>query len=468
MMKKLSALVCQSKVSGTALLMSIGMSAPLLVGCAMNLCATEPGDPHCIGPGGDTPGGPPAALSVSPVRLSLSQGGALTIKLGDQPQVGARAFLRRAQAADLTLGPVEQAEQSVTISAAQLSGRSPGLAQLVVMLADHTELTAPLRLFMEPTFRDAPKEYDTKPESNYPIWAGIGDQGALYTLNSFPPFSGSSERQLRLVDYQYNKGVFAPRSPQSFGAYRGYPISEQGPGRGAVIGDQVVAISKNPVNQQFPILTDLCSVKVQTCRQLNPMSLEFQKILGLAADRRGALVAVQTDTTTLVYRGTDESPFAERLSLAGMPTANKGALALVAVGDLDGDTQPDLVQAHQSGGASVFLRATDSKELRYSEAYSQKLGAALGGLPTALAVGDVDGDGLDDVALGRSGSVMLLVNQGEGGFTAAPAIATGMVTAIDSIALGNIDSSTGNRSTDLAVASSSGQRLAVLINQASF
>lgn len=466
MMKKLSALVCQSKLAGTALL--LGVSAPLFAGCALNLCATEPGDPHCIGPGGNPSSGTPAALSVSPVRLSLSQGGALTLKLGQAPPSGAVAFLRRAQAADLTLGPVEHAEQSVMISAAQLSGRAPGLAQLVVVLADHSELTAPLRLFMEPSFRDAPKEYDTKTESNYPLWTGIGDLGAVYTLNSFPPFSGSQERQLRLVDYQYNKTVFALRSPQSFGAYRGYPITDQVPGRGALIGDQIVSISKNPVNQQFPILTDLCSVKTQTCRQLNPMSLEFQKVLGLAADRRGALVAVQTDTGVLVYRGTEDSPFTERLSLAGAPTANKGALAGIAVGDLDGDTQPDLVQVHQGGGVSVYLRAVDSKELRYSEPYSQKLGAALGGLPTALAVGDLDGDGLDDVALARGGSVVPLLNQGEGGFMAAPAITTGMVTAIDSIALGNVDSMTGSRSTDLAVSSSSGQRLAVLINQSPF
>lgn len=466
MMKRLSALVCQSK-AGAALL--IGMSAPLFAGCAMNLCATEPGDPHCIGPGGSDPGvGKPAALSVSPARLSLSQGGVLTIKFMEPPPAGATAFLRRAQAADLTLGPVGQAEQSVMISATQLSGRTPGLAQLVVVLADHTELTVPLRLFMEPSFRDAPKEYDTKTESNYPIWTGIGDLGAVYTLNSFPPFSGSTDRQLRLVDYQYNKAAFTLRSPQSFGAYRGYPINDQGPGKGAVLGEQIVAISKNPLNQQFPVLTDLCSVKTQTCQQLNPMALEFQKILGLAADRRGAVVAVQTDTEVLVYRGSEASPFAERLSLTGSPTANKGPLALVAVGDLDGDTQPDLVQLHQGGGASVFLRATDSKALRYSEAYSQKLGAALGGLPTAIALGDLDGDGLDDVALARAGSVVPLLNQGDGGFTAAPAIATGMVTAIDSIALGNIDSMTGNRSTDLAVSSSTGQRLAVLINQSPY
>lgn len=465
MMKRLSALVCQSKVAGTALV--IGMSAPLFAGCAMNLCATEPEDPHCIGPGGDPVGGMPHQLSVSPARLSLSQGGALTVKLGTQPAAGAKAFLRRAMAADLTLGSVEQTEQSVTISAAQLSGRTPGLAQLVVVLADHTELTAPLRLFMEPAFRDPPKEYDTKTESNYPLWVGIGDLGAVYTLNSFPPFMGSTDRQLRLVDYQYTKTAFALRSPQSFGAYRGYPISAEVPGRGAMIGDQIVAISKNPVSQQFPILTDLCSVKAQTCRQLNPMTIEFQKLLGLAADQHGALVAVQTDTEALVFRGTEDAPFVERLSLTGAP-ANKGALALVAVGDLDGDTQPDLVQVHQGGGASVFLRATDSKVLRYSEPYSQKLGAALGGLPTALAVGDLDGDGLDDVVLGRSGSVTLLLNQADGGFTATPALATGMVTAIDSIALGNIDSMTGNRSTDLAVASSTGQRLALLINQAAF
>lgn len=466
MLKGFSRLMFQSKftLSASGLLLA-GVTLGALGGCASNLCDTEPDSPNCeqIVPPDQL------SLSVTPLRLSLSQGGMLNVKLGGRPPAGTRAFLRRAQSADLLLGTLEKSEQTLAIGAAELTGRTPGLAQIIVTQPDQTEMTAPLRLFVEPSFRNAAREYDTKQDGNAPIWTGIGDNGGVYTINSFAPFAGSPDRQLRIVDYQYNNSMLAPKSPQSFGAYRGYPISDQLPGRGALIADQVVAVSKNPVSLMYPVLTDLCGIKSQTCRQLNPMTLEFQKVMGLAADRRGLLVAVQTDAQVLAYRGSEATPFGEALTLTGMGS-NKGSTVAVAVGDLDGDGQPDLVTLHQGPmGVSVFLRGSDSKLLRYSEPYSMQLQTAMGGvLPTAVAIADLDGDGLDDVALALGSTVTLLLNQGEGGFAAAEPISTSMTMAIDAIALGNIDPATGNHSTDVAVSSSTSQRVAVLLNQAAY
>lgn len=469
MSRTLSKLMFQSSVARKTSMTAGGLAGGLLVaaaltaGCATNLCETAPEDPHCAGT--VTPG--QLTLSVSPLRLSLSQGGSLTVKLGSTPPAGTRAFLRRAGAGDLLLATLDKSEQMVAVKAADLVGRTPGMAQLVVSQADQADMTVSMRLFVEPVFKDPPKEYDTKADGNSPIWAGVGENGGIYTLNTFPPFMGSPDKQLRIVDYQYGNGMLALRAPQSFGAYRGYPISDMLPGRGAIVADRVVAVSKNPVSAMYPVLTDLCSYKTQTCQQLNPMTLEFQKLLGLAADRRGNLVAVQTDAQVLAYRGSDVTPFSERLTLQGMGT-NKGAVVAVAVGDLDGDGQPDLVTLHQGPiGASVFLRASDTRTLRYSDPYSAQLQGALGGvLPTAMVMADLDADGLDDVALARGSMVSLLINQGDGSFSAMSPIAS--ITAIDGLALGSVDVGAGSRSTDLVISSSVSQKLSVLLNQAAY
>ena len=71
-----------------------------------------------------------------------------------------------------------------------------------------------------------------------------------------------------------------------------------------------------------------------------------------------------------------------------------------------------------------------------------------------------------DVALARGSMVSLLINQGDGSFSAMSPIAS--ITAIDGLALGNVDVGAGSRSTDLVVSSSVSQKVALLLNQATY
>jgi FG-GAP-like repeat/FG-GAP repeat len=135
------------------------------------------------------------------------------------------------------------------------------------------------------------------------------------------------------------------------------------------------------------------------------------------------------------------------------------AYGIPVIGDLNGDHLPDIAVANSCGSVSVFLNLGDgglSAEATYSigASYASTNGVALlassnglsdlaafgsysvsvlhndgaGGFPTwspvatqsspffALASGDLNGDGLDDLAVGESGGVEVLLAIGDGGF----------------------------------------------------
>ena len=91
---------------------------------------------------------------------------------------------------------------------------------------------------------------------------------------------------------------------------------------------------------------------------------------------------------------------------------------------------------------------------------------ALNGV-TAAALADVDADGLNDLLVARDAMVSLYLNQGNGTLTPGPQIPA--LAGIDSLAVGVMDtapSAWGKQ--DIAFATSTGQQVAVLLNQASY
>jgi len=87
-----------------------------------------------------------------------------------------------------------------------------------------------------------------------------------------------------------------------------------------------------------------------------------------------------------------------------------GGVVDVAVADLDGDRQPDLLAVLQDDDELAVLRGTGPGEFDPPVRY------AVGPAPASLALGDLDEDGLLDVVVASGdGSVSLLGNDGEGG-----------------------------------------------------
>jgi hypothetical protein len=110
--------------------------------------------------------------------------------------------------------------------------------------------------------------------------------------------------------------------------------------------------------------------------------------------------------------------------------------ASVAVGDFNRDGIRDLAIANNAGGAdasiSVLLGNGDGS-------FAAKTDYATGGYPIAVAVGDFDSDGVQDlVAANNSDStVSVLLGDGDGGFAARTDIATGVSPS--SVAVGDYD-----------------------------
>ena len=128
----------------------------------------------------------------------------------------------------------------------------------------------------------------------------------------------------------------------------------------------------------------------------------------------------------------------------------------VAVGDLDGDNDLDLVTANSgSDNVSVLLN-------QGSGTFASQVSYGVGGLPRSVAVGDLDGDNDLDLVTANSGShnVSVLLNQGDGTFASQVSYGVG-VTPL-SVAVGDLD---GDGDLDLVTANYNDDNVSVLMNE---
>ena len=98
---------------------------------------------------------------------------------------------------------------------------------------------------------------------------------------------------------------------------------------------------------------------------------------------------------------------------------NQDIIKKIAILKQDADALPDFIAFDKDGNPQVFLQQADQKF-----AYNEKLTAARNDLGTgaisALAVGDIDGNGIDDLAIVRpsvgADTVQLYIRQTDGSF----------------------------------------------------
>ncbi len=113
-----------------------------------------------------------------------------------------------------------------------------------------------------------------------------------------------------------------------------------------------------------------------------------------------------------LYRNNGDGTFAELAEAFGVAGPERGDTRAVAFADLDDDRDLDLVLAEGPGGARLLDNVRGG---RFEDA-SARLGAASGGEATAVALGDVNGDGRIDIALAGPSGVRLLTGTAGGGF----------------------------------------------------
>ncbi|MCH8149233.1 MAG: VCBS repeat-containing protein, partial [Planctomycetes bacterium] len=170
-------------------------------------------------------------------------------------------------------------------------------------------------------------------------------------------------------------------------------------------------------------------------------------------------VANQDDDNVSVLLGLGDGTFSD----GGNFPAGDGP-QFVTIGDLNGDQVPDLAVASSGtdpewdGNVAVLLGVGDGT-------FAVAVYYAAGISPRSIAIGDLDGDHVPDLAVASSGmeygddaSVSVLIGVGDGTFSAAVPYAVG--TWARSVAIGDLD---GDQVPDLAVANERSDKVSVLL-----
>jgi len=95
--------------------------------------------------------------------------------------------------------------------------------------------------------------------------------------------------------------------------------------------------------------------------------------------------------------------FSQMMS-GGSGWGSGGYTTAVAAGDLDGDGLDEVVIGRRSG-VNMRYEILDDARTGFAQIHSGGTGWGSGGYTTSVATGDVDGDGLDEVIIGRHSSV---------------------------------------------------------------
>jgi hypothetical protein len=136
----------------------------------------------------------------------------------------------------------------------------------------------------------------------------------------------------------------------------------------------------------------------------------------------------------------------------------------LALGDVDGDGDLDLLTANDSNGGTVSVRLNDGAGSFAAPATNAE--TTVGNYPRSLTLGDVDGDGDLDLLTANdnyAGTASVRLNDGAGGFAAPATNANPAVGSYSqSLALGDVD---GDGDLDLLTANYNDNSVSVRLNQ---
>lgn len=418
-----------------------GLSGLLLgtaMDCSVPLCDERPGDPRCTG---GTDGGT-ADLALITTRLSKGGG-----RVNITAKVATGTSVKLVLPGSLEVGCQVDAAGSGTcdVSMAQLASVTPGQIPVTLKAGDKT-LSTKLRIFQPPTFMDATGMKATfSTGARQPGWVQVA-KGHV--------FSGEENATNRRVfEYQVS-GTTLSLSAQREAFATPIPLTtiidvSEGQAVRATAGAGMYSVEN----------ADLAAtVEMYTSFKM----LNLTKVNSVGVSRDSTVVAVAgegTDGPLKAY--TLPSPGQTNSNSVTLTGSTTKAVTRVAVGKLTDTSGPDIIAAH-ADGASVFLQKAGSGNPALDQTLSTMVGSKLIGPGlTAMALGDIDRDGLDDIIAVQGASIIVLSIDGTT-VTSTPVLSSLPMT-VDAAAVGDVS---GDGKPDLVIGQKAGAMLTVFINQA--
>jgi hypothetical protein len=217
------------------------------------------------------------------------------------------------------------------------------------------------------------------------------------------------------------------------------------------------------------ITTGSFAAKVDFATGSNPSSIAIGDLDG---DGKFDLAVTNFNSNTVsILRNTSSSGIINTGSFAAKVDFTTGTNPnSLAIGDLDGDSKPDLAVANYGSNTVSVYRNISSSGSITTGSFAAKVDFATGALPFSVAIGDLDGDGKPDLAVTNSGSntVSVLHNTSSSGIITVGSFDTKVDfttgTTPWSVAIGDLD---GDGKPDLEVANSGSNTVSVLRNTSS-
>ena len=198
----------------------------------------------------------------------------------------------------------------------------------------------------------------------------------------------------------------------------------------------------------------------------NPRSIAIGDLDG---DSKPDLAVVNFSMSTMsVFRNTSSTGSIGTGSFASKQDFETGSLpSSVAIGDLDGDGKADLAVANQMARTVSVFRNISSAGSINAGSFAARQDFVTGMFPFSVAIGDLNGDGKPDLALANQGSKSVSVYRntsttgsiGAGSFAPRQDFTTGSTPSL--LAIGDLD---GDGKPDMVVAKGTANIVSVLRN----
>ncbi|HMS34469.1 MAG TPA: FG-GAP-like repeat-containing protein [Ignavibacteria bacterium] len=202
------------------------------------------------------------------------------------------------------------------------------------------------------------------------------------------------------------------------------------------------------------------AAKVDFATGFSPKSVNIGEIDG--DGKPDLIVTNSTSNTVSVFRNTSTPGVINTGSFAAKVDFGTGSSPwFVSVGDLNGDGKSDLAVVNRvSQTVSVFRNTSTSGGV----SFAAKVDFGTGPSPYSVSIGDLDGDGKPDIAVANNGDNTASVYQNtstNGGVSFAARVDFSAGSGPLSVSIGDID---GDGKQDLAVANNSGNNASVFRN----